>query len=206
MIPRVFQVVTASGLNLRSGSGTEYPSRAVLRRGAAVEVMAFDGKWLAVRSEEGPGWVAARYTSPHPTPWYAVARQEAARGVREVPGAGDDPRVLEYHAATLLKATEDSVPWCSAFVCWCCEQVGVRSTKSAAAQSWLGWGRPVTDPVEGVIAIFRRGGNPKYGHVALFVRLAPAGGLVVLGGNQGNRVCEETIPAAHLLGYRLPSL
>jgi hypothetical protein len=45
---------------------------------------------------------------------YEIAKAEL--GTTEVPGTQNNPRILEYHATTTLKATTDEVPWCSSFV------------------------------------------------------------------------------------------
>lgn len=130
---------------------------------------------------------------------YEIAKQEI--GVKEVDGDGNNPRILEYHDCTTLDACEDSVAWCSAFVNWCCKQADVVGTKSAAARSWLQWGRQLDKPVEGAIAILRRPPNPASGHVAFYVK--ELGGMVeLLGGNQGDQVKYSWYHASDVLGYR----
>src|SRR5262245_6089821 len=85
----------------------------------------------------------------------AAARNEI--GVSELPGAAlNNPRIIEYHAATSLKATADEVPWCSSFLCWALEQVGVKSTGSAAARSWLSWGTPCEARPGCVVVLLRK--------------------------------------------------
>lgn len=132
---------------------------------------------------------------------YEIAQREM--GTKEVPGPGNNPRVLEYHDCTTLDACEDSVPWCSAFVNWCCKQAGIKGTGLANARSWLKWGVPVDKPVEGCIVILKRPPNPASGHVAFFVR--ELGGMVeLLGGNQGDQVKLSWYHQADVIGYRLP--
>lgn len=203
MSPRVFRVVTSRGLNVRAGCGVEHPRVLVLERGEAIELRGRVGDWIRIRVGTVEGWVAERYTLEHPVPWMAIAEMEEARGVRELAGAAENPRIIEYHAETSLKATRDEVAWCSAFACWCMEQAGIRSTRSAAARSWVGWGRAIEHPVPGCIAIFRRGGNPKQGHVAFYVG-RQGDRIQVLGGNQSNRVSIASYAAHQLIGYRMP--
>lgn len=120
-------------------------------------------------------------------PWLTVAKSEI--GVQETPGTRSTPRVIEYHAATDLKATSDEVPWCSAFVCWCLEQCGIRSTRSAAARSYLRYGLRLKRPVLGAIAVMRRGKNPAQGHVGIYAGPSWVPGFFrCVGGNQGNAV------------------
>ena len=129
---------------------------------------------------------------------YQIATGEI--GQKEIIGAGNNPRVVEYHQSTTLKATSDDVPWCSSFVNWCVTQAGLRGTNSAAARSWLDWGQVVDLPIEGDIVIFKRG-NPPSGHVAFFVK--SSGDLVyVLGGNQSDQVKISAYKRGDVLGYR----
>jgi peptidoglycan hydrolase-like protein with peptidoglycan-binding domain len=72
-------------------------------------------------------------------PWMAVAMQEM--GQREIRGAVHNPRIVEYHETTTLRAQTDETAWCASFVNWCLLQVGIDGTNSAAAASWLNWGQ-----------------------------------------------------------------
>ena len=133
--------------------------------------------------------------------WLEIAEGELDQA--EVSGVGSNPRIIEYHATTTLKATDDRVPWCSSFVNWCLYHAGVMPTRSAAARSFLRWG-VVCEPVEGCIVVFRRGASETAGHVAFYV--ATVGDRVrVLGGNQSDKVCYATYRAADVLGYRWPT-
>jgi hypothetical protein len=53
----------------------------------------------------------------------------------------------------------------------------------------------------GCVVVFSRGAG---GHVGLVVGRTAHGGLSVLGGNQGDRVCIAAFHTARVLGYRLP--
>ena len=131
--------------------------------------------------------------------WLRVARSQM--GVSEVPGSGNSKQVLEYHATTTLKATQDSVPWCSSFVNWCMEQAGYRGTKSAAAASWLSYGSECGEfkPHGSIVILKRKGGN----HVGFLVG-SDQFNVYLLGGNQADAV--NIRPFAHSLvrGYVLP--
>ena len=126
-------------------------------------------------------------------------------GVHEVHG-GENPRIIEYHKHTTLKAVEDEVPWCSAFVCFVVETNHLQSTKSAAARSWLTWGIPVS-PSPGAIAVFPRGNNPNQGHVAIVLGVSADGTKVaVVGGNQGDSVSLGWYNTKDALSFRAPIL
>lgn len=129
---------------------------------------------------------------------YEYAKQEI--GVKEILGGEHNPRILEYHATTTLKATDDETSWCSSFVNWCVIQAGLKGTNSAAARSWLTWGHETKEPKEGDIVVFKRG-NPPSGHVAFFVK--KEGNFIhVLGGNQSDQVKVSAYKAEDLLSYR----
>lgn len=130
---------------------------------------------------------------------YEFARNEI--GQKEVPGSGNNPRIVEYHATTSLKATSDEVSWCSSFVNWCVKQAGLRGTNSAAARSWLDWGKVLDKPVEGCIVIFKRGAPPS-GHVAFYVKDVSSELIQVLGGNQSDQVKMSNYKKSDVLGYR----
>lgn len=192
--------VTASALNLRSGPGTGYAVREVLPRGAHVEDAA--PGWLYVRIGDRVGWVSRQHleeVEAEPA-WLEIARREL--GVTEIPGASHNARILEYHAVTTLRATADEVPWCSSFACWVMEAAGIRSTRSAAARSWLQWGRAIDEPMTGCVVVLKRGAPPA-GHVGFFVGL-DGGRIALLGGNQSNQVRIARFPMADVLGYRMP--
>lgn len=115
-------------------------------------------------------------------------------------GGAANPRIIEYHATTKLKATSDEVPWCSSFVNWVMAQAKYPTTKSAAAKSWLEYGREAI-PQFGVIAVFRRKGGH---HVGFYVG-ETATAVRILGGNQSNEVSVRLYKKADLIGYRLPN-
>ena len=74
MSSRLFRQVTASGLNLRTGAGTEHRVLRVLPQASPLELIRIAGDWVQVRTSDlVDGWVASRYLRPHPAPWYAVA-------------------------------------------------------------------------------------------------------------------------------------
>eukprot|EP01156_Anaeramoeba_ignava_P011257 Anaeramoba_ignava/a482504_22.p5 GENE.a482504_22~~a482504_22.p5 ORF type:complete len:143 (+),score=5.17 a482504_22:255-683(+) len=74
-------------------------------------------------------------------PWFKIALEEMWAGVTEIRGRKHNPRIIEYHKSTTLRASNDETAWCSSFVNWCIEQAGLKGTDSAAARSWLKWGK-----------------------------------------------------------------
>lgn len=142
--------------------------------------------------------------------WLQIARGEV--GVHEVRG-GENPRILEYDTATALCAKEDEVPWCAAFCCWCIEQAGLHSPRSARAADFLTWGMLIPQPVLGCVTVIKAkatGGDAATGsasgyHVAFWLG-EDDDQATLLGGNQSDQVKVSRFPKAayRVEGYRLP--
>lgn len=96
-----------------------------------------------------------------------------------------------------------STPWCAAFVNAILGEAGYKTTGSFMARSFLAYGKKVTNPKMGDIAVFSRG-KPPSGHVAFYMRNYDANNIVVLGGNQNDEVCLKVYSKSRLLGYRRP--
>lgn len=132
---------------------------------------------------------------------YQVAVGEV--GEREILGEADNPRILAYHQATSLRATDDETPWCASFVNWCLQVSGARGTNSAAARSFLTWGKSVqlNEAQLGDVLVFSRGSKSWQGHVAFYAGRAGSA-IKVLGGNQGNAVSIVHYDSSRLLSVR----
>lgn len=135
------------------------------------------------------------------TPWLTQAIAEL--GVSEAYGPKNNPRIIEYHQATTLKANDDLTAWCASFVCWCLEQAGYKSTQSAWAKDYISWGKKVERPYPGCIVIFHRGSRNQYGHVGFYLS-EKNGKIKLLGGNQSNKVSIGYYSKRKLIGYREP--
>jgi uncharacterized protein (TIGR02594 family) len=131
--------------------------------------------------------------------WMNVALAEI--GEREIAGPLNNTRIVEYHRWTSLAASDDETPWCSAFANWVMGQCGIKGTNSAAARSWLTWGRE-SGPVFGAVTVLWRG-KPEspQGHVGFLDRI-DARGIWLLGGNQGDRVSIAAFPPERVLAFR----
>lgn len=133
-------------------------------------------------------------------PWLEIAKKEI--GVKEIAGKENNPRIIEYAQTTTLKAQDDETSWCSSFVNWCMKQAKIKGTGSAAARSWLTWGKSISTPQIGCVVVFWRN-DPKSssGHVAFYVG-ETSSSILVLGGNQNNQVCVASYPKTRFLDYR----
>ncbi len=145
-------------------------------------------------------------------PWLELAREDCKRGIMEIPGPEHHPRIVEAHSRTTLNASTDEIPYCSSMMCLWIEDcgLGLHSTKSAAARSWLRWGIHISIPAFGAITVMKRGGSGQPGanvldapgHVGLFIDQPTPSEVTILGANQSNQVCERTYPADRILGFR----
>lgn len=133
-------------------------------------------------------------------PWLDAARYYL--GLAEIAGPGTHPTIRKW--LTRLKAwwSDDETPWCGTFVSAAFLDVGITPVKHwYRAKAWLEWGTPLNDPVPGCVVVFERKGG---GHVGFVVGEDLTGRLLVLGGNQGNRVSIAPFDRSRVLGYRWP--
>jgi uncharacterized protein (TIGR02594 family) len=152
---------------------------------------------------------ALRAPAPHPSPasgggeprWLAAARRHV--GEREIKGRQHNPLILRWWTLIRAPFTDDETPWCAGFVGGVLESVGIRSSRSAAARSYLNWGRARSTPRLGCVVVFERG--PRFGHVGFVAGADRAGNLMVLGGNQGDAVSIKPFSRDRVLGFRWPA-
>jgi len=143
--------------------------------------------------------------------WLVIARGEI--GQKEIKGGNHNPRIVEYHSTTILKATDDEVAWCSSFVNWCFKQAGYVGTNSARAKDWVGWGKLYKKPIYGAVAIVDYGkdqnGKDLGGHVGFIVGKDLKNRLIILGGNQGEpgegAVKYSAFRTTKIIAYTLPA-
>jgi uncharacterized protein (TIGR02594 family) len=126
--------------------------------------------------------------------WLDIARNEI--GQKEYLGFDQNPRIVEYHSCTTLSAITDEVAWCSSFLNWVFKQAGMLGTRSAAAKSWLLWGKEIEKPIPGCVVVQNH-------HVGLFIKEVPFF-VLVLGGNQGDQVKESWFKKSSVISYRWP--
>lgn len=127
-------------------------------------------------------------------------------GEAEWPGAKSNPVISGFFAASgNSEVTSDEVPWCAAFVGAVLAQIGLQGTGKLNARSYADWGAaiPLKDAMPGDIVVFWRESPRSWkGHVAFLVRFDGADRVVVRGGNQRNRVADETYSVGQILCVR----
>ena len=133
-------------------------------------------------------------------PWMDVA--ERYLGVTEIPGPRHAQAIINWLERLRAWWRDDETPWCGVFVANCLAEIGIPVPKYwMRAREWLGYGQRLIRPVPGCIVVFSRNGG---GHVGFVAGETPDGRLVVLGGNQGNKVCYAPFERSRILGYVLP--
>lgn len=95
--------------------------------------------------------------------------------------------------------------WCAAFVNATLGATGQKGTGSLLARDFLKIGTAVDKPSDGDIVVLSRGDrNGWQGHVGFYAGRDANGNVLVLGGNQGNKVSVAPYSADRVLGFRRP--
>lgn len=153
-------------------------------------------------------------------------------GVKEADGALNNPVIAAMLSLDDANVTQDSVPWCSAYLNYIAWLLGLPRSRLLAARSWLNVGVPVCGDmtvVEGEnppsrseqvywssnakrgfdVVVLSRGAAPQPHADVLaapgHVGLFSSWGhntVFVLGGNQDNRVGLAEFPSNRVLGIR----
>lgn len=137
-------------------------------------------------------------------------------GMGEVPGRESNPAILAMLRLDAQWPEGDEVPWCSAFANYIAWLLRLPRSKSLRARSWLQVGQPVTlDQARcgfDVVILNRAGATPDPnvidapGHVGFYAgRESGSAGddyVLILGGNQSDRVSVARYDAARILGLR----
>lgn len=133
-----------------------------------------------------------------PVTAYEIALAEL--GVKEVPGPGSNPRILEYQKIYGLSG--DAIPWCSCFMGWCQKEAGIDiKGTTPSARSWMNWG-VATEPEIGCVVVLWRGKpDGRQGHVGFLHEISETH-VTLLGGNQSDAVSIAKFPISRVLGYR----
>jgi uncharacterized protein (TIGR02594 family) len=135
--------------------------------------------------------------------WLTTAKKYI--GQKEVPGKVHNPFIVKLWILIKSAFRSDETAWCAAFVGGILEMCGIASTRSASARSYQTWGKKLTKPVPGCVVVFWRGSPTSYtGHVGFFVGYDRNRNLLVLGGNQGDKVSVASFSTARVVGYRWP--
>lgn len=147
--------------------------------------------------------VSEKRAEPDQPGWLVLAAAEL--GVKEGPGAANNPRVVQLFAdAGFAGIKQDSVAWCAAAVGAMLKRAGFKPSGSLAARSYEAWGVGLKDPVLGCIATKKRGNSTWQGHVG-FVVGANRDQIFLLGGNQGDAWSVAAFKRSEFTSFRWPT-
>jgi uncharacterized protein (TIGR02594 family) len=92
--------------------------------------------------------------------------------------------------------------WCARFMNMVLKKTGHSGTGSDMARSFASYGRRVSGPQVGAIAVMgRRGG----GHVGVVSGIDAKGNPIVVSGNHSRRVAESVYPRGRVYAYVMPN-
>lgn len=140
--------------------------------------------------------------------WLSVARDMV--GIREIKGSVHEPLILRLWAlAGMGHVKDDETAWCAAFVGGVLETAGIRCTRKPNARSYCDWGidclesGPLEAPL-GAVIVFSRPPSEWMGHVGFAVGQNKAGQIIVMGGNQRDRVGIDPFETGRVIAARWP--
>jgi uncharacterized protein (TIGR02594 family) len=150
---------------------------------------------------------------PHKNLTHRAERNKAARGERLVsmpvlhepkrPTFGWPVLVREARKYMGTNPTQRSRLWCATFMNMVLAKAGYSGTNSDAARSFAQYGRRVSEPKVGAIAVLTRGKNG--GHVGVVSGIDANGNPIIISGNHGAKVGEAVYPRTRVIAYVMPS-
>lgn len=137
------------------------------------------------------------------TAWVDIAKTHL--GTTEIPGPRSNPKIIGWAKKLGGKVgipyTDDDTAWCGLFMGAVFQEAGLPVPNICVrASEWAKVGVEVAGYSYGAIAVFKRPGG---GHVGLIVGQTDST-LLILGGNQGNRVSLTHIEKSRCTARRWP--
>jgi uncharacterized protein (TIGR02594 family) len=126
----------------------------------------------------------------------------ASGGAAMSGGFGSSDVVAEARRYIGGNPTSRASLWCARFMNMVLERVGLRGTGSDMASSFASYGRRVSGPQIGAIAVMRRRGG---GHVGIVSGVDANGNPILVSGNNRNRVVEAPISRGRIYAYVMPT-
>lgn len=137
-------------------------------------------------------------------------------GLAEIPGPKHEPVILEmWKSIGLGGIKDDETAWCAAFTGFVLKQAGLNFLKSGSARAYqnyvaeTGAGKVLRQPAYGCIVPMWTGSKSGWtGHVGFCVGVQDGKpeNLMILAGNQGNKVSIAPFPKSKALAFIWPSV
>lgn len=121
---------------------------------------------------------------------------------RRRPMFGWPALVVEARKYLGTNPTNRSRLWCATFMNLVLAKVGYAGTGSDAARSFASYGKRVSEPRVGAIAVLTRG--KRGGHVGVVTGIDTQGNPIIISGNHGRRVAESAYPRKRVIAYVVP--
>ena len=137
-------------------------------------------------------------------PWMKIALQEyeTYKGLKEWDSVLSK-KIKDYHNTTKYnKGDGHETAWCSSFVNFVIEKAGYKGMSSSRSLDWLNWGKVISNPIYGAIAVKTRFGG---GHVGFVFTKKGKKGVVILGGNQKDELKKSIYINNNIFTYIIPS-
>ena len=93
--------------------------------------------------------------------------------------------------------------WCATFMNMVLAKAGYAGTNSDAAKSFAYYGRRISEPRVGAIAVLTRG--RRGGHVGVVSGIDSTGNPIIISGNHNKRVGEAVYSRARVIAYVMPT-
>lgn len=154
----------------------------------------------------------------NPTDTHGRGRTEAARHARPAdanrlrstpavatqrPTFGWPRLVTEARKYVGTNPTARKKLWCATFMNMVLARTGYAGTGSDAARSFASYGKRISEPRVGAIAVLSRGKSN--GHVGIVTGVDANGNPIIISGNHGKRVGEATYPRNRVIAYVMPT-
>lgn len=160
-----------------------------------------DDRYALVLKESGktaPQRAVSRTTSRKP------ARKAARRAASSAAFAfGSSALVANARAYIGTNPTGRSNLWCARFLNMVLERSGRKGTGSDMASSFASYGRRISGPRVGAIAVMSRG--KRGGHVGIVSGIDESGNPIIISGNHNDTVAEATYPRGRVYAYVMPN-
>jgi uncharacterized protein (TIGR02594 family) len=134
------------------------------------------------------------------------AQASATTGVGSFSGFGGSGLVAQarqYVGATASQLGVPSSLWCADFMNLVLRKSGHQGTGSRMASSFSSYGRRLSGPQVGAIAVMSRG--KRGGHVGIVSGIDASGNPIIISGNHGKRVAESTYSRGRVYAYVMPN-
>ena len=130
-------------------------------------------------------------------------RSTALAAPPKAPTMGWPTLVREARKYMGTNPTDRSRLWCATFMNMVLAKAGYAGTNSDAARSFAQYGRRVSEPRVGAIAVLTRGKNG--GHVGVVSGIDANGNPIIISGNHGRKVGEAIYPRSRVIAYVMPT-